>query len=148
MLKQFIFIAAAAAFLAACNTQKGTPVEFSKACDMGNDGKYFEIPGYVADDGSVFCSNIGGRMECGFKLVDSPGSRNSIKVDIAEGSGANSVTKLESGYKKSDIKIRDNGGGEVALEKDQVKMSGKLSVAPGAGTSPGVCFMQVDRIDR
>ena len=137
-----------AVILAGCSAKQGTPTEFSKACGADNDGKYLQVTGYLVDDGSVFCSNTGGRMECGFKLLDAPGSKNELRVDIAEGSGANSVTKLESGYKKSDIKIRDNGANEVALGKDQVKASGKVSIAPGSGDYPSVCFMQVDRIDR
>jgi hypothetical protein len=136
-------------FAAACSAKVGDPVSFASACDPANDGKYLQIPGYIADDGSVFCSNIGtGRSQCGFVLLDAPDSKNKIKVDIDEGSGANSVTKLESGYKKSDIKIRDNSGNEITLNKDQVKTSGKLSIAPTGDGSPGVCFMQVDRIDR
>jgi len=134
---------------AGCSAKVGDPVSFASACDAGNDGKYLQIPGYIADDRSVFCSNIGtSKVQCGFILIDSPGSKNKIKIDIDEGSGANSVTKLESGYSKSDIKIRDNNGAEIALNKDQVKTSGKISIAPTGDGSPGVCFMQVDRIDR
>jgi hypothetical protein len=134
---------------AACGAKIGEPVSFANACDAGNDGKYLQVPGYIADDGSVFCSNIGSsKVQCGFILIDSPGSKNKIKVDIDEGTGANTVTKLESGYSKSDIKIRDNNGTEIALNKDQVKTSGKLSIARTNDGSPGVCFMQVDRIDR
>src|SRR3954453_12111046 len=104
---------------AGCSAKVGDPVSFATACDPGNDGKYLQIPGYIADDGSVFCSNIGtSKVQCGFILIDSPGSKNKIKVDIDEGSGANSVTKLESGYSKADIKIRDNDGKEIALNKD------------------------------
>ncbi|MFL6375262.1 MAG: hypothetical protein ACJ73D_11395 [Pyrinomonadaceae bacterium] len=134
---------------AACSAKVGEPVSFASACDPGNDGKYLQIPGYIADDGSVFCSNIGSsKVQCGFILIDAPGSKNKIKVDIDEGSGANTVTKLESGYKQSDIKVRDNSGNEIALNKDQVKTSGKLSIVQTVDGSPGVCFMQVDRIDR
>ncbi|HTH51947.1 MAG TPA: hypothetical protein VL501_08440 [Pyrinomonadaceae bacterium] len=148
-MKRIFTLTAAVILSAACGAQKGTPIEFSKACDPANDGKYLEVAGYIADDGSVFCSNIGSsKVQCGFKLIDAPGSKNAMKIDIEEGSGANTVTKLESGYKKSDIKIRDNNGNEIALGKDLVKASGKVSIAPGAGDSPGVCFMQADRIDR
>jgi hypothetical protein len=141
---QIVLVAALA--ITGCSAKVGEPISFASACDPTNDGKYFQITGYIADDGSVFCSNIGSsKVQCGFKLADAPNSKNQIKLDIDEGSGANSVTKLESGYSKADIKIRDNDGKEIALNKDQVKTSGKLSIAPG---SPGVCFMQVDRIDR
>ena len=144
---QILLIAVLA--VAGCSAKVGEPISFASACDSANDGKYLQITGYIADDGSVFCSNIGSsKVQCGFKLADAPNSKTQIKVDIDEGGGANSVTKLESGYSKADIKIRDNDGKEIALNKDQVKTSGKLSIAPTGDGSPGVCFMQVDRIDR
>ena len=87
-------------------------------------------------------------MECGFDLLESAGSTNKLRVDVEQGSGANTVNKLESGYKKEDIKIRDNSGAEVALDKDTVKLTGKISVAPAAPGGQGVCFMQVRKIER
>ncbi len=138
-----------AIILTGCSAQKGTPIEFSKACDPANDGKYFEVPGYILDDGSVFCSNIGSsKVQCGFKLSDTSDGKSQMKIDIEEGTGANTVTKLESGYKKSDIRIRDSNGNEIALGKDVVKASGKVSIAPGAVSTPSVCFIQADRLDR
>lgn len=87
-------------------------------------------------------------MECGFDLLETAGSSNKLRVDIEQGSGANSVDKLSSGYKKEDIKIRDNSGGEITLDRDVVKLTGKVSVAPAAPGGQGVCFMQVRKIER
>ncbi|MBK9164703.1 MAG: hypothetical protein IPM21_12515 [Acidobacteria bacterium] len=120
----------------------------ANACKIENDGKFFQVSGVLAQRGSVFCSNTGGRMECGFDLLESQGSQNKLRVDIEQGSGANTVGKLERGYKAEDIKIRDNAGNQVALDKDVVKLTGKLSVAPAAPGGQGVCFMQVNKIER
>lgn len=138
---------ALAAFTASCSVT-GEPIEFSKACALENDGKTFEVRGVLAQRGSVFCSNTGGRMECGFDLLETAGSSNKLRVDIEQGSGANSVDKLSSGYRKEDIKIRDNSGGEITLDRDVVKLTGKVSVAPAAPGGQGVCFMQVRKIER
>jgi len=139
---------ALAAFTASCSVT-GEPIEFSKACAIENDGKNFEVQGVIAQQGrSVFCSNTGGRMECGFDLLETAGSSNKLRVDIEQGSGANSVDKLSSGYKKEDIKIRDDSGSEITLERDVVKLTGKISVAPAAPGGQGVCFMQVRKIER
>jgi len=138
----------AVGLMAGCSVT-GEPIEFSKACAIENDGKNFEVKGVIAQQGrSVFCSNTGGRMECGFDLLESAASSNKLRIDIEQGSGSNTVNKLESGYKKEDIKIRDNSGAEVALEKDTVKLTGKISVAPAAPGGQGVCFMQVRKIER
>lgn len=142
-----VSILALAAFAAGCSVT-GEPIEFSKACALENDGKTFEVSGVLAQRGSVFCSNTGGRMECGFDLLESAGSPNKLRVDIEQGSGANTVDKLSSGYKKEDIKIRDNGGSEIALDKDMLKLTGKISVAPAAPGGQGVCFMQVRKIEK
>ncbi len=126
----------------------GDPIEISKACDAANDGKYFQVSGVLAQRGSVFCSNTGGRMECGFDLLETAGSDTKLRVDIEQGSGANTVDKLERGYKAEDIKIRDNAGNPVKLQSDVVKLTGKLSVAPAAPGGQGVCFMQAEKIER
>jgi hypothetical protein len=138
-----ISIFVAAAWFAGCAV-KGDLIEISKACVVENDGKNFEVKGVFSQPGSVFCSNTGGRLECGFDLLESAGSENKLRVDIEQGNGANTVDKLERGYKKEDVKIRDNAGNQVALDSDSVKLTGKLSVSPDAKA----CFMQVYKIER
>ena len=142
------FVIVAAVLLAACSTPTGTPVEFGKACDPANEKQYIEVSGVLVERGSVFCSNTSGRLECGFDLLEAPGSDKKLRVDIEQGSGANTVDKLERGYKKEDVKIRDNAGSQIALGTDRVRLTGKMSIAPGAGDSAGVCFMQVTKIER
>ena len=75
-MKYFAFLMACLALaVSSCADVKGVPIEMSKACDIANDGKIFEIKGVIADDGNVFCSNIGtSDVECGFKLLESVGS--------------------------------------------------------------------------
>ncbi|HMS09602.1 MAG TPA: hypothetical protein PKE66_08970 [Pyrinomonadaceae bacterium] len=141
-------VAISALVLSGCGDVTGEPIEMSNACKVENDGKFFQVSGVLAQRGSVFCSNTGGRMECGFDLLEASGSQNKLRVDIEQGSGANTVDKLERGYKAEDIKIRDNAGNQVALDKDAVKLTGKLSVAPAAPGGQGVCFMQVNKIER
>lgn len=131
----------------ACNTT-GVPTEFANACNPDNEKKYLEVSGILDQRGSVFCSNTSGRMECGFDLKESAGSDKKFSAEIEQGSGANTVDKLERGYKKEDVRIRDNGGNQIALGTDKVKVTGKMSIAPGAGNSPGVCFMTVTKIEK
>lgn len=143
-----LLFAVVALALSGCGDVTGEPIEMANACKIENDGKFFQVSGVVAQRGSVFCSNTGGRMECGFDLLEAAGSPNKLRVDIEQGSGANTVDKLERGYKAEDIKIRDNAGNQIALDKDMVKLTGKLSVSPAAPGGQGVCFMQVNKIER
>lgn len=131
----------------ACSTT-GVPTEFVNACNPDNEKKTIEVAGVLNQRGSVFCSNTGGRMECGFDLLESVGSDKKFSADIEQGSGANTVDKLERGYKKEDVKIRDNGGNHITLGTDKVKLTGKMSIAPAAPGGQGVCLMQVYKIER
>ena len=143
----FLIISATSLLIAGCSAPDGEPTEFAKACDSANEKKYIEVSGYLADRGSVFCSNTGVRMECGFDLLESPSSDKKLRVDIEQGSGANTVDELQRGYKKEDIKIRDNSGNLITFS-NKVKLDGKMSIAPAAGSAQGVCFMQVSKIER
>ncbi|MGD9630910.1 MAG: hypothetical protein AB7V18_16855 [Pyrinomonadaceae bacterium] len=94
-----VSVLALAAFAAGCSVT-GEPVEFSKACSLENDGKTFEVSGVLAQRGSVFCSNTGGRMECGFDLLESAGSPNKLRVDIEQGSGRTRSISLAADTRK------------------------------------------------
>jgi hypothetical protein len=140
IISVFMFVAV---FTSACN-KTGVPVEFSKACSIENEKKYIEVSGFLDDKGGVFCSNIGGgNVKCGFKLLENPGSEKSIGADIEEGTWANNVEKLGSGYKKEDIKIHDNGGNIINLA-DKVKLTGEMNVTPDLK----VCFLKVTKIEK
>ena len=133
-----------ALMIASCAAKQGEPVDFANACKPESDKKYYEVAGYLSPRGSVFCSNIGSsRVECGLDLLETPGSEKKLSAQIQEGSGANSIEKLESGYKDSDIKIHDNSGQLINLS-EKVRITGKMSTTPDGS----VCFMQVDKIEK
>jgi hypothetical protein len=147
-VKHFLAILFLAFLVVACGETKGTPTEFANACNPENEKKVLEVSGVLKDRGSVFCSSTGGRMACGFDLLEAAGSDKKFGADIAQGSGANTVDKLERGYKKEDIKIRDKAGNPIALGSDKVKITGKMSIAPAAPGGQGVCFMYVEKIEK
>lgn len=140
-------VAATALFAAACVELRGVPVEHAKACTPENDKKTIEVAGYLEPRNFMYCSNRGGRMECGFDLHDAPMSGKIVRVDLEQGTSANMVEKLESGFKKEEVKIHDNTGAVIDLA-DKVKLTGKITVVPPSGGTDGVCFMQVEKIQR
>jgi hypothetical protein len=135
-------------FVAGCN-KTGTPSEFGAACDVGNDGKYLEVVGYIVDQGNVFCSNAGGDpVTCGFKFVQKLGDDQGFSADIVMGSSADEVEKLPSSYKPEDIKIRDHTGALIKLT-DKVKLTGKLStVKDPSNSANNVCFLTVAKLEK
>src|SRR5438477_9450850 len=99
--------------MAACASKTGEPMAFPTTCNEADDGKYVAITGYLTDGGSLYCSNIGGRMDCNFDLTEKPGGGAKIIASIAQGSGRSSVEDFGDSYKASDLKIHDNSGGMV-----------------------------------
>ena len=134
-------------FAAACNTT-GVPTEFANACVQDLDGKTLEVSGILQPRTAIFCSNRGGRMECPFELVEAAGSDKKITADIEVGSGANTVDEIPKGFKKEDLKVRDNAGNQIALGTDKVKVTGRMAIAPAAPGAQGVCLMQVYKIEK
>lgn len=140
-----ILLLVSSGFLSACAAAKGEPIDSAKLCDIANDGKYVEAKGVIAAPTSVFCSNIGSsRVNCPFDVLESPGGEKRFRIDVEQGSGANTVDKLGSGYKKEDIKIRDDAGNPILLESDVVKFTGKVLISPDAK----VCLITVDKIEK
>jgi hypothetical protein len=134
-------------FISACNST-GVPTEFVNACAADLDGKTLEVTGILQPRTSIFCSNRGGRMECPFDFVETAGGEKKITADIEVGSGANTVDEIPKGFKKEDIKVRDNAANPVALGSDKVKLTGKMMIAPAAPGGQGVCLMQVYKIEK
>jgi hypothetical protein len=132
-----------------CVQQTGTPAEYATACDVENEKKYIEVSGYLNDKGGVFCSNTGGGpVRCGFKVLENPSGEKGFSADIEQGSSANTVEKLQSGYKKEDIKIHDNSGDVINLA-DKVKLVGKMNVAKNpSNPEHDVCFLTVTKIEK
>ena len=142
-MKKGALLFIAMVFSSAC-TKQAVPVDIANICAADNDKKYVSTSGYLDDRGSIFCSNIGGgRMNCGMDVVASPGGAKVFSADIEEGSSADEIEKLESGYKREDIKIHDDKGAVISLS-DKVKLTGKMTLTPDGS----VCFMTVDKIER
>lgn len=138
------FAAAVALLLAACSEpEPGTPVEFSKACVPENEKKIIAVSGFLGPGASVFCSKHGGRMECGLTLAETADAKKGFGAHVEQGSGANTVDKLKSGYRREDVKIRDSAGNVINLA-EKVKLTGKMNVTPDLK----VCFLQVTKIER
>ena len=134
-------------FISGCAVN-GEPVEFSRACDQAFDGKYLQVTGVLKPSVTVYCSNRGGRMECGLDLFESAGSTNKISADIEVGSGANTMDEVPKSYTKDALNIRDNAGNKLALGSDVAKFTGKMLIAPAAPGGQGVCLMQVYKIEK
>jgi hypothetical protein len=143
----FATILISISFISACNTT-GVPTDFANACAQDLDGKTIEVSGILQTRSSVFCSNRGGRMECPFDFVEAVGSDKKMGADIEVGTGANTVTEIPKGFKKEDIKVRDNAGNQINLGTDKAKLTGKMLIAPAAPGGQGVCLMQVYKIER
>jgi len=143
-MRKAILLFIAVVFSSACTKQEAVPVDIGNICATDNDKKYVSTSGYLDDRGSIFCSNIGGgRLDCGLDVVASPGGSKVFSADIEEGSSADEIEKLASGYKKEDIKIHDDKGAVINLS-DKVKLTGKMTLTPDGS----VCFMTVDKIER
>lgn len=126
----------------------GTPVEYSNACNPENNKKYIEVSGILDTKGSVFCSNTSGPLECGFKLLQNAGDDKGISSDITVGTWSNNVEKPESGFKREDVKIRDNNGEFVKLG-EKVKLTGEITAVEDKTASDGkVCYLKVSKIER
>src|SRR6185369_17444606 len=65
----------------ACGSKPAEQIAFPTTCKAEDDKRYVQFSGYVTDGGSVFCSNTGGRMECGFELTEKPDGGAKINVD-------------------------------------------------------------------
>lgn len=147
MEKTLLLVILSIFLFSGCNTT-GVPTEYANACSLDLDGKTLEINGILESRASIFCSNRGGRMECPFDFLASLGGDNKIGADIEVGNGANTVTEITKGFKKEDIKVRDNAGEQITLGTDKVKLTGKMLIAPAAPGGQGVCLMQVYKIEK
>jgi hypothetical protein len=148
-MKNYLILAVIFLGLAAvgCNTT-GTLVEHAKACDADNDGKTLEVAGFLNDKGGLYCSNTGGGpVRCGFKLLANPTDETGFSADIETGSSANTVEKPTSGYKKEDLKVRDNGGNILNLA-EKVKVTGSIRSTKDPVSNSLVCYMKVYKIEK
>lgn len=131
-----------------CN-KTGTPTEYASACSEANDKKVIEVPGFLDDKGSLFCSNTGGGpVRCGFKLLQNAGDPKGFSADVEVGTWANNVEKITGSYKREDIKIHDNSGNLVNLA-EKYRVTGTLHFAKDpTGKGADVCYMYVTKIEK
>lgn len=122
---------------------KGKPTNYKDACNLENNDINIEVGGYINDGGSIYCSSTSGRYECGFDFLSDLNSQKGFSVSIKEGSSSNSVEKLESGYKKEDIKIHDDNGKIISLA-NKVTLTGKIRTVKEPDE---VCYMKVYKIE-
>lgn len=132
--------------LAAASCTKPKPVDFGGVCSEANEKKTVVTEGFLRIGSSVFCSNTGGGpVTCGLDLFDPQGGDKKVSAYVVQGTGENEVEKLPSGYKKSDLKLRDDAGALVGPD-DRLRVTGRVSYANNAGTQ--VCFINVEKIEK
>jgi hypothetical protein len=136
----FLFVAGLAFLSFGCN-QTPVPVEFSKVCELQNDGSYLETTGYLDNIGDLNCSGKqGGNMKCSlvFKKDENvdidinKSIRNELSptevftIYVLLGDSANSLKKKESAlFKKKEMEFIGNDNSIITL-KDKVKITGLL----------------------
>ncbi len=137
-----IFLVGIASACAKSNVQ----ASLLDACLPANGGKDVTTSGYLGDKGGsgVLCTNPGAdRMTCGYAVLTDPDGEKVFSAFIDQGKSKNQAEKPPSGYKKEDIKIRDDKGSVISLS-DKVRLTGKMTTFDsGRG-----CVMAVDKIER
>ena len=146
-MKKVIYIILLAATVSACAKNAVVEAHLLEACSPANGGKDVAVSGYLDDKGGtgVVCTNPGtaDRLTCGYAVLTDPGGEKVFSAFIDQGMGKNQGEKPAAGYKKEDIKIRDDKGSVISLS-DKVKLTGKMTVlADRRG-----CYMAVDKIER
>jgi hypothetical protein len=162
----FVIIIGVIMLISGCNS---TPVsvEFSKVCELQNDGKYLETTGYLDNIGDLYCSGKqGGNMTCGMEFkkdenffIDINKSISSelnptevFRVNVLLGDSANSLKKKEyAHFKKEDMEFIGNDNSIITI-KNKVKITGKARVNNDptlkAPANPLSCSINVDKIEK
>jgi hypothetical protein len=161
----FIFVAGFAFMSFGCN-KTPVPVEFSKVCELQNDGNYVETTGYLDNTGDLNCSGKqGGDMRCGLmfkkdrnfeidinKLIKSEQNPTEVfRINVLLGDAANSLKKKEyKNFKKDDMEFICNDNSIIGI-KDKVKITGKARVMSDTNIDkkPYInCSIDVDKIEK
>ena len=144
-MKQTLLIILLAAIISACGAKTAVQVNLLEVCSPDNQDKDVTASGYL-DDGEkgLLCSNPGAkRMSCGYSVLTNPGGPKVFSAFIDNGNGANQAEKMPAGYKKEDIKVRDEKASVISLA-DKVKLTGRMTVLANRMG----CSMEVDKIER
>jgi hypothetical protein len=147
MKKNVAYVVVLAALVSACAKQAAVEANLLDACSPTNIGKDVATSGYLDDKGGsgLLCSNPGttDRPTCGYAVLTDPGGEKVFSAFIDQGIGKNRGEKPPAGYKKEDLKIRDDKGDLISLS-NKVKLTGKMTVL----AERGGCYMAVDKIER
>jgi hypothetical protein len=162
----FIFIAGFALLSFGCNK---TPisVEFSKFCELQNDGNYIETTGYFDNVSDLNCSGKqGGNMTCNLMFKKDVNAKIDINKVISYElnptevfrayvlltDSANSLKKKEyKNFKKEDMEFIGNDNSIIGI-KDKVKITGKARVWNDPTIKDAAkslsCSIDVDKIEK
>ena len=144
-MKTLIPIILVAALAFGCTKEGPVEVNLLDACAPANGGKVVTTSGYLGDKGGtgVMCSNPGAQpMTCGYSVLTGPDGEKVFSAFIVQGYSRNQAEKPEAGYKKEDIKIRDEKGSLISLSA-KMRLTGMMTVlAERRG-----CWMAVDKIE-
>jgi hypothetical protein len=161
----FVIIIGVIMFISGCNSTP-IPVEFSKVCELQNDGKYFEVTGYLDNVGDLNCSGKqGSDMTCSLEFKKDENVvidiEKQIKYDTNKAElfttyvflrdSANSLKKKEyAHFKKEDMEFIGNDNSIITI-KDKVKITGKARVMSSTNIDkkPYInCSINVDKIEK
>ncbi len=161
----FVIIIGVIILIPGCNSTP-VPVEFSKACELQNDGKYLEVTGYLDNIGDLYCSGKqGGNMTCplSFKkdlnieidinksITNELNPAEIFSTNVLLGDSANSLKKKEyKNFKKEDMEFIGNDNSIISI-KDKVKITGKVRVMSDTNIDkkPYIsCIVYVDKIEK
>ncbi len=161
----FVTIIGVIILISGCNSTP-IPVEFSKACELQNDGKYLEVKGYLDNIGDLNCSGKqGGDMRCPLnfkkdedtyidinkKIKNEEDPSATFLISVLLGDSANSLKKKEyAHFKKEDMEFIGADNSIITL-KNKVKITGKARVmnSTNIDKKPYIsCLMYVDKIEK
>jgi hypothetical protein len=146
----FIFIAGFALLSFGCNK---TPisVEFSKFCELQNDGNYIETTGYFDNVSDLNCSGKqGGNMTCNLMFKKDVNAEIDINKLIKNEENPTEVFSTYKNFKKEDMEFIGNDNSIITL-KDKVKITGKTRVMSSTNIDkkPYInCSITVDKIEK
>ena len=116
-------------------------IEYSKVCNVENNGKEIVTSGFLDDMGALYCTNESGLMQCGMILKEKSEDKKGFNAAIYTGDQNNRMNEVKDKYEKSDIVIRDNEGITIDLSK-------KVKVSGGAAIDEKNCGITVYKIEQ
>src|SRR6478736_293711 len=116
-MREVICIVLLAAIYSACGT-RAVELQPADVCSSDNAGKYVSTSGYLddKDEAGLMCTNPGSsRMTCRYSVLANPGGAEVFSAFIEQGKSKNQAEKPSTGYRREDLKIRDDNGSMISL---------------------------------